>query len=343
MDYLFVLGGLALLVFGGEGLVRGSVSVARRLNISELVIGLTLVGCGTSMPELVTSLKAIDTGAVGISIGNVMGSNVANILLVLGAAALIKPILTNPRALVRDVAVLVLATAVLCGLIYFDAFTRLTGFLLLAVLIAYIGVSLLIDQNADTPAAEMHVEEGGIVTAEFGIVKGLIIAAIGMAAIIYGANLLVEGAVSIARTFGVSETVIGMSIVAIGTSLPELATSLVAATRGKADVALGNVIGSNIFNILGILGVTALVHPFSVFETHPENIAAEAMKNEGLVSIVSSSDVGAIILSLFFLILFGITGRQIARWEGGLLLAGYALYMGLLFNLIPVPAILPHG
>ncbi|MEZ5945629.1 MAG: calcium/sodium antiporter [Hyphomonas sp.] len=343
MDYLFVLGGLVLLIFGGEGLVRGSVSVARKLNISELVIGLTLVGCGTSMPELVTSLKAIDTGAVGISIGNVMGSNVANILLVLGAAALIKPILTDPRALSRDAMVLILATAILCGLIYFDAFTRLTGFLLLAALIAYIGVSLLIDQNADTPAAEMHVEEGEIVTAELGVVKGLIIAVIGMGAIIYGANLLVQGAISIARNFGISETVIGMSIVAVGTSLPELATSLVAARRGKADVALGNVIGSNIFNILGILGVTALVHPFSVFEKHPGNIAAEAMKNDGMTSIVSTTDVGALVLSLFLLLLFSITGRQIARWEGGLLLAGYALYMGLLFNIIPVPAILPHG
>ena len=338
MDYLLVLGGLALLIFGGEGLVRGSVSVARKLNISELVIGLTLVGCGTSMPELVTSLRAIDTGAVGISLGNVMGSNVANILLVLGLAALVRPILTNPNALKRDIAVVIAATAVLCGLIWVDGFTRLAGFVLLAALILYIALSLIADQKGNTPEAELHAGEGEIVTAEFGMTKGLLVAGAGLAGIIYGASLLVDGAVGIARNLGVGETVIGMSIVAVGTSLPELATSLVAARRGKADVALGNIIGSNIFNILGILGVTALVHPFSTLRNHAGDVAGEAMQGGGQ-SIVTSTDIGALILSLVFLILFAVTGRRIARWEGGLLLGGYVLYMGLLFNLIPVPAL----
>lgn len=341
MDYLLVLAGLTLLIFGGEGLVRGSVAVARKLNISELVIGLTLVGCGTSMPELVTSLRAIDTGAVGISIGNVMGSNVANILLVLGAAALVRPIMTNPGALKRDAAVVTVATAMLCWLIWLDAFTRLSGFLLLTALILYIALSLVADQRGNTPEAEMHVGEGEIVEAEYGIVKGLLIALAGMMGIIFGARFMVDGAVGIARDIGVSEAVIGMSIVAIGTSLPELATSLAAARSGKADVALGNIIGSNIFNILGILGVTALVHPFSVMRNHAGDIAGEAMQAGGQ-SIVSTTDVGALVLSLFFLFLFGITGKRIARWEGGLLLAGYVLYMGLLFNLIPVPALLPN-
>lgn len=342
MDYLLVLGGLVLLIFGGEGLVRGSVSVARKLNISELVIGLTLVGCGTSMPELVTSLHAIDAGAVGISIGNVIGSNIANILLVLGVAALIRPILTNPGALKRDLAVVIGATAALCGLIWLDAFTRLTGFLLLEALILYIALSLIADQRGDTPEAELHAGEGEIVTSEFGMVTGLLIALAGMAGIIFGANLLVQGAVGIARGLGVSEAVIGMSIVAFGTSLPELATSVVASTKGKSDVALGNILGSNIFNILGILGVTALVHPFSVFQDHAGDLSGEAMQL-GAQSIVTTTDIGALVLSLFFLILFGITGKRIARWEGALLLGGYLLYMGLLFHIIPVPAILPHG
>ena len=338
MDYLMVVAGLVLLIFGGEGLVRGSVAVARKLNISELVIGLTLVGCGTSMPELVTSLRAIDTGAVGSSIGNVMGSNVANILLVLGAAALVRPILTNPSALKRDAAVVIVATAALCWLIWLDAFTRLSGFLLLTALVLYIALSLIADQRGDTPEAEMHVGEGEIVEAPYGIVKGLLIALAGLAGIVFGARFMVDGAVGIARDIGVSEAVIGMSIVAIGTSLPELATSLAAARTGKADVAMGNIIGSNIFNILGILGVTALVHPFSVMQSHTGDIAGEAMQ-AGAQSIVSSTDIGAVILSLFLLFLFGITGKRIARWEGGLLLAGYVLYMGLLFNLIPVPAL----
>ncbi|WP_375210590.1 calcium/sodium antiporter, partial [Hyphomonas jannaschiana] len=250
MDYLLVLAGLVLLIFGGEGLVRGSVAVARKLNISELVIGLTLVGCGTSMPELVTSLRAIDTGAVGISIGNVMGSNVANILLVLGAAALVKPILTNPGALKRDAAVVIGATAALCWLIWLDAFTRLSGFLLVTALVLYIILSLVADMRGNTPEAEMHAGEGEMVEAPYGIVKGLLIALAGLAGIVFGARFMVDGAVGIARDIGVSEAVIGMSIVAVGTSLPELATSLVAARSGKADVALGNIIGSNIFNIL---------------------------------------------------------------------------------------------
>ena len=343
MDYLLVLGGLALLIFGGEGLVRGSVSVARKMNISELVIGLTLVGFGTSMPEMVTSLRAIESGAVGISIGNVIGSNVANILLVLGLAALIRPILTNPRALQRDAAVVVAATAAVCALIYFDAFSRVTGFLMLFALVAYIAFSLWADQKGDTPAAEMHAEESELVAAEFGVIKGLVIAVIGLAGIIYGASLLVDGAVGIARAIGVSEAVIGMSIVAIGTSLPELATSVIAATRGRADVALGNVIGSNIFNILGILGVTALVHPFSVMQNHAGDLSGEAMELGAGQSIVTTTDIGALVLSLFFLLLFGITGKKIARWEGGVLLAGYVLYMGLLFDFIPVPALLPNG
>jgi len=341
MDYLMLLAGLVLLIFGGEGLVRGSVAVARKLNISELVIGLTLVGCGTSMPELVTSLRAINTGAVGIAIGNVVGSNIANILLVLGAAALLRPILTNPRALKRDVLVVIGATAILCGLIYFDAFTRLSGFLLLGALILYIALSLIADQKGGTPEGKLHAHEAEIVTAEYGILKGLLFAAVGLAGIIFGARFMVDGAVGIARDIGVSEAVIGMSIVAVGTSLPELATSLVAARSGKSDVALGNIIGSNIFNILGILGVTALIHPFSVMQNHTGDISGEAMQSAGQ-SIVTSTDIGALVLSLFFLLLFGITGKRIARWEGALLLAGYLLYMGFLFNIIPVPAILPH-
>ena len=136
MTYLMVLGGLILLFIGGEGLVRGSVSVARKLNISELVIGLTLVGFGTSVPELVTSLRAISEGAVGIAVGNVVGSNIANVLLVLGVAAVIHPIITNPRALMRDTSIMVIVTAVLCALIWFDLFSRLAGFVLVAALLA---------------------------------------------------------------------------------------------------------------------------------------------------------------------------------------------------------------
>ena len=339
MTYLMVLGGLVLLFMGGEALVRGSVSIARKLNISELVIGLTLVGFGTSVPELVTSLRAIGQGAVGIAVGNVVGSNIANILLVLGLAAVIRPILTNPKALSRDGAVMVGVTALLCALIWFDLFTRLAGFGLIGLLLAYLAYSLVADQKRDTHAGAMHAAEGEIVQAQYGLFVGLVIAVIGLAAVIIGARLLVDGGVSIARDFGISETIIGLTIVAVGTSLPELATTAVAAYRGKSDVALGNIIGSNIFNVLGILGVTALVQPFSV----RGHTAAGSMADGATTSLISPLDIGMLVLSTVLLMFFAITRKRISRWEGAVLLLAYATYFGLLFGLVPVPGILTNA
>lgn len=338
MSYLMVLGGLFLLFIGGEGLVRGAVSIARRLNISELAIGLTLVGFGTSVPELVTSIQAIQRDAVGIAIGNVVGSNVANVLLVLALAVLMRPILVNRSAIARDAAVMVSATLLLCALLWFDQFGRLAGLILVGLLLLYIVFSLVADRNRADPAAQMHAAEGETVAANFPLAFGLLVALAGLVGVVIGANLLVEGSVTIAREFGLSEAVIGLTIVAVGTSLPELATSIVAAIRGRGDVALGNVIGSNIFNILGILGITALVHPFSV----RGDIGAEAMAGGQPTSILTSTDIGALLLSVFLLILFATTGRKLSRWEGGLLLAGYGIYMGLTFNLIPMAPLIPN-
>lgn len=331
MMYLFVLGGLVLLFIGGEALVRGSVSVARKLNISELVIGLTLVGFGTSVPELVTSIQAVGNGSVGIAIGNVVGSNVANIFLVLAVAAIITPIMVQPSALARDGTIMIAVTILLCGLLWFDQFGRIAGIILVALLVSYLAFSLIADQRRQDATAEMHRAEGELVEAGYGLTLGLLIAAAGLVAVVFGANLLVTGASTLARSFGISETVIGLSIVAVGTSLPELATSVVAAFRKRADVALGNIIGSNIFNILGIVGVTALVQPFSIRGDE----GAVAMAGSQPVSIISSMDVGALVLSAGLLMLFAMTGRQIARWEGCVLLLGYALYMGMTFGLIP--------
>ena len=331
MTYLMVLVGLVLLFLGGESLVRGSVSVARKLNISELVIGLTLVGFGTSVPELVTSLRAIGQDAVGIAVGNVIGSNIANILLVLGLAAILGPIATNPRALARDSTVMIVVSLLLCGFVMNGSFSRLTGSVLVLLLAVYVLYSFYADQRKQSAAADMHAGEGESVEASYGIVAGLAIAAAGLVGVVLGARLLVDGGVSIARSIGVSETVIGLTIVAVGTSLPELATSVVAALRGKADVAIGNVIGSNIFNILGILGLTALVRPFMV------RVTSEGEAVTGLVGIVAMTDLIAVLVSAALLIVFIISGKRIARWEGGLLLFGYSLYMGIVFNLIPVP------
>lgn len=339
MMYLMIAGGLLFLLLGGEALVRGSVSVARKLNISELVIGLTLVGFGTSVPELVTSLQAVERGAVGIAVGNVIGSNIANVLLVLAIAAVLSPIIVNPSAIFRDGMFMAGATALFCALLWFDQFSRLSGIILVTLLIGYLAFSLIMDQRRHDATAEMHKAEGEVVEAQYGLVLGIIIAVAGLIGVVIGANLLVDGSVTLARSIGISETVIGLTIVAIGTSLPELATSIVAAFRKKADVALGNVIGSNLFNILGILGITALVRPFSV----RGDVGADAMAGAETSSLVSSIDVGALVLSVALLLLFSLTGRKIARWEGAVLLLGYVLYMGLTFDLIPVPAILPNG
>ncbi len=344
MTTLFILGGLVLLFFGGESLVRGSVGVARKFGMSELVIGLTLVGFGTSLPELVTSLQALDKGAVGLSVGNVIGSNVANILLVIGAAAFVRAFATNPRSLLRDGIFMAGVTVLFAVLAWFDAFTRLTGFLLVALLIFYLLASVILDRRANSAAGSVHSGEAEEFDHDDPIWMSLLLTIGGIAGVIIGAKLLVDGGATAARSLGVSEAVIGITILAIGTSLPELVTSVMAARKGKADVALGNVLGSNVFNILGILGVSAAVYPFSVrgdgqvlSETAGEvPLAVEAMQYDGFVgSLVTWTDMGALLLSLGLLALFAYTGKKLARWEGGVLLAGYVLYLGLRSGMIP--------
>ncbi|MCF6329079.1 MAG: calcium/sodium antiporter [Henriciella sp.] len=345
MMIILILSGFVLLFAGGEALVRGSVGVARKFGMSELVIGLTLVGFGTSLPELVTSLQALSEGAVGLAVGNVVGSNIANILLVLGVAALVAPILTSPRALARDGVVMLVATLLFAALLWFDMFTRTAGILMVALLLVYLVLSVVLDRRSDSAAGSMHQGEA----EEFGTDDPLWLAALlaigGIAGVVIGARFLVDGGTDAAVALGVSDTVIGISVLAIGTSLPELATSVMAVRNGKADVALGNIIGSNIFNVLGIMGISAIVMPFSIsavterFGDLSTN-AAGAMQAPAqvmeAVSLVTWTDMGALALSVFLLGLFAYTGRKLARWEGFILLASYVIYLGIRFNLIPV-------
>lgn len=337
MTILFILGGFVGLFLGGETLVRGAVCLARRFGMSELVIGLTLVGFGTSLPELVTSLQALQTGAVGLSIGNVIGSNVANILLVLGTAAVIAPIVTSPKSLARDGLFMLGVTVLFAILLWFDAFSRLTGLAMVTLLAFYLWVSVLLDRAELSPVSKVRNEAANGFHKQDGIALALGLVVFGAVSIALGASFLVRGGTEAARALGVSETVIGISVLAIGTSLPELMTSISAARRGNADVALGNVIGSNIFNILGILGVSAAVIPFSV--NVPIDLALDGIAATQTVtqSVVEWADVQALGLTVVLLGLFAYTGRQIARWEGAVLLAGYVLYLGLRFGLMPVP------
>ncbi len=337
MMTLLILGGFVLLFAGGEALVRGSVGLARKVGMSELVIGLTLVGFGTSLPELVTSLEALSEGAVGLSIGNVIGSNVANILLVIGAAAFVKAITTDPKALARDGAFMVAVTILFAVVVWIDGFTRTTGILFTILLVAYLIVSVVLDRRAKSEAGAMHLGEAEEFENDDAVWLSILLTLGGIAAVIVGARFLVTGGSDAARILGVSETVIGISIVAIGTSLPELVTSIVAARKGKADVALGNVLGSNVFNILGILGVSAIVFPFSLIEFSAAGVPLEvaAMQFGQAASMVTWADMGALFLSVLLLFVFAFTGRKLARWEGGILLAAYFLYIGMRFDLIP--------
>jgi len=254
MDSIYVLAGLALLLGGGEGLVRGGVALATRLRLPMAVVGAVVLGFGTSMPEMLTSLSAALSGAPGIAIGNVLGSNIANILLILGLAALVAPVPAGAAA-GEDRLWLAIATAMGLGVIVIGAtIGRVEGAILLAALGVYIWRAL----SRDAAIEPVPGIEG------MGAARIALFLLGGLATLIGGAWLLVEGATGIALGLGIGETVIGLTVVAVGTSLPELATSVIAARRGEAGLALGNVLGSNVFNILAILGLTATIVPIPV-------------------------------------------------------------------------------
>ena len=301
---LLLLLGLAALAVGGDVLVRGAVTIAQRLRIPPLLIGLTLVGFGTSTPELVTSLQAALAGAPGIAIGNVVGSNIANVLLILGVAALIAPFAVDARTFRRDAVALAGSALLLLVACRVGAVSAPIAVVLLASLAIYLTVSLRRDARADDASEEALAPSGGI-----SVTLALLFVIGGIALTILGARWLVAGATELARGLGVSETVIGLTIVAVGTSLPELVTSVTAALRRQTDLAFGNVVGSNVFNVLFILGVTALVRPIPV----PPQVAA--------------GDVWVMLAVTAALIVVAATGWRVSRAEGGALLTGYAAYL----------------
>lgn len=265
--WLLIVIGVVLLALGGETLVRGSVAAARALGVSPLLIGLTLVGFGTSTPELVTSIQAALKGSPGLAFGNIVGSNTANILLILGLTALLRPIDIDRAAFRRDGAVMLLATIACVACVLYGRLTPLIGATFLAALGVYVLVCWLQERRpVAAPSAGASVPDPGpgLVpepSRRPRILPGVLLAVGGVALTVVGAGLLVDGAIVLARASGVSETVIGLTIVAVGTSLPELVASLMAALRGRSDLALGNILGSNIYNVLGILGLTALIRP----------------------------------------------------------------------------------
>ena len=315
MNFLFLILGVGLLTVGGEALIRGALSTARRLDVSPLLSGLVIVGFGTSAPELVVSVDAALNQRPDIAIGNVVGSNIGNILLILGICALITPLAVKPLVLRRDAVTVVAASILFLVLVGGSALGPADAVIFLTALLAYLVWAYWSESFHAAPSAELHKAEAEELTALPKSVAWIVATVIiGLLLLISGSQVLLMGAVGIAEHFGVSEAVIGLTLVAVGTSLPELSISVIAALRRHADVAVGNILGSNIFNLLGILGVSALLQPLPVH--------ARILQFDQWVMLGSS----------LLLLLFLYTGRRLSRLEGGVLLAGYGVYVGLTFT-----------
>lgn len=312
-----LVAGLVVLVVGGEVLVRGASTLATAVGISPLVVGLTVVSFATSAPELAVSLQASLAGSPGLAVGNVVGSNVVNILLVLGVAGLILPLVVRGAVVRRDVPVMIVMSLLFWLMSLDGAVSTLDGAVLVLLLAVYVTVMVVRSRRgnraekqlagADVPEVPEVPETGR--GKRLGIAAVMV--AVGVGLLVLGARWLVSSATEIATDLGLSETVIGLTIVAVGTSLPELATTVVAAWRRQADVAFGNIVGSSIFNILGILAATALVHPLPVA---PE---------------IARFDVWVMLGVAVFLVGFAITGWRVVRLEGAALLLAYAGYLAL--------------
>jgi len=305
---LFILG-LVLLVFGAELLVAGASRVAARLGISSLVIGLTVVAFGTSAPELAVSLTGALNGQTDLALGNVVGSNIFNVLFILGLTALVAPLTVQPQLLRLDVP-LMIGVSVLCWLLAADGLVgRLDGILLAIGIVAYT-TALIWSSRKKTAAAAPAVPSETPAPAQGRLPLQILQILAGLAMLVIGSRWLVDGAIAFATSLGVSELVISLTIVSAGTSLPELATSVLAAMRGERDIAVGNVVGSNIFNILSVLGLSSAIAP------HGVAVAPAALAFDIPVMTL----VAVLCLPLF------ITGKIIARWEGAVFVAYYVAY-----------------
>ncbi|MEM1055560.1 MAG: calcium/sodium antiporter [Bacteroidota bacterium] len=314
VESLLAMGvGVVLLVGGAESLVRGAAALALRFGITPLVVGLTVVAFGTSSPELVVSVQAALSGNGPVALGNVVGSNVANLGLIVGVSAALSPIVVDRRLVTRDVPVMLLSMVLLWVFISNGVLSTLEGAFLTSGILAYTWWGIT-SSRRETKRAHAEAKEIPVEVAEaraqppWKLAVNVILVFGGLALLVGGADLLVDGAVAVAETLGVSQAVIGLTLVAIGTSLPELATTLVAAFRGHGEIALGGAIGSNVFNVLGVLGPAALVRP----------IPSEGIDNEVLGIMM-----GIALLTTFFLT----TGGKTRRWEGFVLLACYGVYL----------------
>jgi cation:H+ antiporter len=309
---LSIIVGLLFLTFGADRLVLGSSAIALKLGVSPLLIGITIVAFGTSAPELIVSINAALSGNGGISVGNVVGSNIANIGLILGVASLITPMTVHVSLIRRDIPIMIGISLISGWFIFGEEVSRGEGIFLVAGLILFLILSVYWAKK-ESPSAQLAEFEEPLKDAHIATWLAWVYVAIGLGLLAGGSELLVGGAVYIAEVFGMSQTLIGLTIVAIGTSLPELATSITAAMKGESDIAVGNVVGSNIFNALGILGIAAIIRPLPT-------------------ATFSLVDLGVMLGFTILMLPMARNDMRILRWEAALLLSAYVAYMGWLIS-----------
>ena len=311
LDILFILVGLALLVKGGDYLVDGSVAIAKRARLSEMVIGLTVVGFGTSMPELLVSAQSAWMGSSGIAIGNVVGSNISNIALILGLTAIVNVIPAQRITLRLDLPFMLLSFVLFVAIAMTGSVGRVAGVIGVLMLICFVAYQVRVSRKANKAQEKLAAEQHEQATEDepMALWKAILLVIVSFLAMVFGANILVEGASNIARLLGVSDRIIGLTIVAIGTSLPELFSSVMAAVKGKTDMAIGNIIGSGTFNILSVIGISAIITPITG------------------TNIGFAFDYGLMIFLGVLLWVFLRSKYVLERWEGFVLTAIYVAYL----------------
>lgn len=310
ISIILIIIGMALVLWGADRLTDGAVAIAQQMKVPEIVIGLTIVAMGTSMPEFCVSFAGALKGTADLAVGNVVGSNIFNAMLIVGVAAMVAPMSILKSTVKKDIPFAVFASLILFQLCLNNRITRIEAFVLLIMFAVFMIYTVMGAKNGMPTASEEEAKKN----KSKGLFKDVLYVFAGLAALIVGSNIFVDNATEIARLLGVSEAVIGLTIVAAGTSLPELATSIVAARKGQSAIAIGNVIGSNVFNILFIIGLTGVITPMQIV---------------GLTNI----DFAVMLGSMLLLWLMSFTKYTLSRWEGAVLAVLYVVYVGwLIYN-----------
>lgn len=302
LSIAYILIGIIAVLWGADKFTDGAAAIARKMNIPEIVIGLTIVAMGTSAPELFTSVVSALKGSTGLALGNIVGSNIFNSLLIVGAAAAVAPISISQATIVKDIPFALVASLLLTAVCLDGNLTRIDSLLLLIGFALFLAYTLQIARNGKTEDSKTEKSQA--------LWKSILFIIIGLGCLIVGSNLFVSGASTVAEQLGVSDAIIGLTIVAGGTSLPELATSIISARKGQSGIAIGNVVGSNVFNILAILGITGFISP---------------MTNLGGITTI---DLTMLILSIILVWAMSFTKYKIERWEGFTLLGVFSIYLG---------------